>query len=207
MRVWREVALIAALVAASAAITVAAGEWLLPAPRPAGSAPVIQAQVDASANALPAPTLEDVIPGSELGDRGLAVIVANGDVTGRFVVGDQWKSLLRDDGSYSIAFGIGSDRLLIAGTLVSRHADVIVSLGGVTFSATDDECSVEFVQFEDAEPYWDVVSGWFVGPRGAGTATCAQVEASRSGEVASISLAFRFDQLWCGNTLQACPDR
>ncbi len=195
---------IAVVVAASASVTLLAGRWLLPA-SPQESVPTTE--VEALVDLLPSPTLEEVVPGSELGDRGLAVLVANGDVVGRFVVGDQWKSLLRDDGSYSIAFGEGSDRLVIAGTLGSEHADATVTVDGVTFFATDDECSVEFVLFEDAEPYWDVISGWFVGPRGAGTATCASVEATGSGEIASISVAFRFDQLWCGNTLQACPGR
>lgn len=200
-KIWRGLGLVAVIVAASAGLTVLVGWWLLPVPAPASSSVTHVSNQDF----VPAPTLDEVVAGSELGNRGVAVVVANGDISGRFVIGDQWKSVVGEDGRYSLAFGSGTSRVLIAGTRDGGQPDVTVTLDGVSFSATDEECVTEFVEFEALEPSWDLVSGWYAGPRGAGTAACSVVEASRTGQVVSLELAFRFDQLWCGNVVTVCP--
>jgi len=174
------------------------GSLLLPSPPPTATS---TSAVNASAAA---PTLDEVTPNTDLGDRGLAVVVVAGDLNGRFEVGDQWESRLDDEGVYTIAFG-GQDRVVITGRPGDRQPDILITFEDQTFFGVNGECSVAFVDFEDTEPFWDAQIGWFGGLRGAGTASCRQVESPGSGAVIDADLAFKFDQLWCGNVAQQCP--
>jgi hypothetical protein len=130
-----------------------------------------------------------------------AVLVARGDVEGRYEMLELASSKLEDDGEFSLTFRSGSNnRLLISGQGGAGEPinglDVWLVLDGVDYTDREADCTAQLVELEATVPT-PQGNFWWTGPRGSGTLSCEGLNALRSDRHTSIEGAFRFDQIIC----------